>query len=232
VGGAAIEEQGAKAYAILTVFSGFGKTANVLGVLTDESFVAQLDAFTQSIKLDKTAVAANSAPRAAVNSDRQVVSTDNKLVGSWSTSNSGTRGRDQSGNVLDSGYYKRQYTFNRDGSYTFKAERWLGYMKANEYWMTEEQGSYTVAGDVLTVIPKRSIITVKNREGVVVRTQNNALETTGYRWTLHYFAGLQETQLVLQTGAETNRDGAFASNDLFPNSYILGQKYHPEWKFD
>jgi len=231
-GGATIEEQGAKAYAILTVFSGFGKTANVLGVLTDESFVAQLEAFTQSIKLDKTAVAVNPAPHAAVNSAREVASGDNKLIGSWATSNSGTRGRDQSGNVLDSGYYKRQYTFNRDGSYTFKAERWLGYMKANEYLMTDEQGSYTVAGDVLTVVPKRSITTVKNREGAVVRTQKNALETTGYRWTLHYFAGLQETQLVLQTSAETNRDGAFASNDLFPNSYILGQKYKPEWKFD
>src|SRR5947207_359145 len=84
VGGAAIEEQGTKAYAILTVFSGFGRTAHVLGVFTDESFVAQLDAFTQSIKLDKTAVAANPAPRAEVNSDSQVVSVD-KLVGSWAT---------------------------------------------------------------------------------------------------------------------------------------------------
>jgi hypothetical protein len=231
-GGSAFEAEGAKAYAILTVFSGFGKTASVLAVFNDQPFVAQLEAFTQSIKLDKTAVAANPAPGAAVNSDPQVVSTDNKLVGSWATSNSGTRGQDQSGNVLNSSYYKRQYTFNRDGSYHFKAERWLGYLKANEYWMTEEQGSYTVAGDVLTVIPKRSITTVKTREGVAVRTQKNELETTAYRWTLHYFAGLQETQLVLQTRAETNRDGAFASNDLFPNSYILGQKYHPEWKFD
>lgn len=229
-GGSAIEEQGAKAYAILTVFSGFGKTASVLGVITDESFAAQLEAFTQSIKLDKTA-AANPGPRAPVNSDRQSGSAD-KLVGSWSTSNSGTRGLDQSGNVLNSGYYKRQYNFNQDGSYTFKAERWQGYTKANEYWMTEEVGSYTVAGDLLTVTPKRSITTVRNREGVALRTQKNALETTAYRWTLHYFAGLQETQLVLQTGAETNRDGAFASNDLFPKSYILGQKYHPEWKFD
>ena len=232
VGGAAIEEQGAKAYAILTVFSGFGRTAHVLGVFTDESLAAQLEAFTQSIKLDKTAVAANPAPHAAVNSDPRVVSTDNKLVGSWATSSSGTRGRDPSGNVLNSSYYKRQYTFKRDGSYSFKAERWLGYLKANEYWMTEEQGSYTVAGDVLTVVPKRSITAVKNREGVVVRTQKNELETTAYRWSFHYFAGLQETQLILQTRAETNRDGAFASSDIFPNSYLLSQKYNPEWKFD
>jgi hypothetical protein len=230
-GGTAIEEQGAKAYAILTVFSGFGKTASVLGVFTDESFVAQLEAFTQSIKLDKTAVAANPASH-AVNSDRQVVSTDNRLVGSWATSASGTRGLDPSGNVLNSGYYKRQYTFNRDGSYNFKAERWLGYLKANEYWMTEEQGSYTVAGDLLTVVPKRSITTVKTREGAVLRTQKNELETTAYRWSFYYFAGLQETQLILQTRAETNRDGAFASSDIFPNSYLLSQKYNPEWKFD
>ena len=233
-GGAAIEEDGAKAYAILTVFSGFGKTADVLGVLTDESFVAQLDAFTKSIKLDKNAIAANPAPRAAVNSalnsDSQVGSTD-KLVGRWAASQSGTSGRDPSGNVLNSAYYKWQYTFNRDGSYSFKAERWLGYLKANEYWITEEQGTYTVAGDLLTVVPKRSITTVKNREGAVVRTQKNELETTAYRWSFHYFAGLQETQLVLQTRAETIRDGAFASNDLFPNSYLLSQKYKPEWKF-
>lgn len=231
VGAAAIEEKGTKAYAILTVFSGFGKTANVLGVFNDESFVAQLDAFTQSIKLDKNIVAANTAPRASANSERQAVSAD-KLIGSWATSASGTRGQDPSGNVLNSGYYKRQYTFNRDGSYTFKAERWLGYLKANEYLVTNEHGSYTVAGDLLTVIPKTSITTVKNREGAVVRTQNNSLETTAYRWAFHYFAGLQETQLVMQTRAETNRDGAFASSDIFPNSYLLSQKYNPEWKFD
>jgi len=235
VGGAAIEEQGTKTFAILTVFSGFGKTAKVLCVFTDESFLAQLEAFTKSIKLDKPTVAANPPARADDNSgrqsDRQAVSAD-KLVGSWATSSSGTRGLDQSGNVLNSGYYKRQYTFNRDGTYNFKAERWAGYTKANEYWMTDEQGSYTVAGDLLTVTPKRSITTIKNREGAVVSTQKNALETTAYRWTLHYFAGLQETQLILQTRAETNRDGAFASNDLFPNSYMLSQKYNPEWKFD
>src|SRR5258705_6860602 len=230
-GGTAIEEQGAKAYAILTVFIGFGKTASVLGVFTDESFVAQLEAFTQSIKLDKTAVAANPASH-AVNSDRQVVSTDNKLVGSWATSASGTRGLDPSGNVLNSSYYKRQYTFNRDGSYNLKAERWLGYLKANEYWMTEEQGSYLVCRLLLEKKKKRSITTVKTREGAVVRTQKNELETTAYRWSFYYFAGLQETQLILQTRAETNRDGAVASSDIFPNSYLLSQKYNPEWKFD
>ena len=64
------------------------------------------------------------------------------------------------------------------------------------------------------------------------KNSKNELETTAYRWSFYYFAGLQETQLILQTRAETNRDGAFASSDIFPHSYLLSQKYNPEWKFD
>ena len=72
VGGAEIEEQGTKAYAILSVFSGFGKAVNLLAFFNDESVVAQLDAFTQSIKLDKPTAAANSPTRSGDNSNRQV----------------------------------------------------------------------------------------------------------------------------------------------------------------
>lgn len=54
VGGAQIElEGGAKAAAILTVFSGFGQTAAILAILNDESYVAQADAFVAGVKLDK-----------------------------------------------------------------------------------------------------------------------------------------------------------------------------------
>lgn len=61
-GGAAIEFQGSKSVAFLTVFSGFGKTVSVLGVLNDESYMPQLVAFVASIELDKAA-ADNPAPQ-------------------------------------------------------------------------------------------------------------------------------------------------------------------------
>ncbi|MGH9901084.1 MAG: OB-fold protein [Pyrinomonadaceae bacterium] len=61
-GGAAVEFQGSKSVAFLTVFSGFGKTVSVLGVFNDESYMTQLAAFAGSIELDK-AVADNPAPR-------------------------------------------------------------------------------------------------------------------------------------------------------------------------
>ena len=63
VGGTQIElDAGIKAAAILTVFSGFGKTASVLVIFNDESFLAQASALIDGIKLDKTKALAKTVP--------------------------------------------------------------------------------------------------------------------------------------------------------------------------
>jgi len=97
--------------------------------------------------------------------------------------------------------------------------------------MTDESGNYTVVGEMLTIIPKKSMTSLKNREGVLLKTQANPLEKTTYKWTLYYFSGIKETDLILHTDTETRRDGPFGSNDLFPKSYLFSQKYILEWKF-
>jgi hypothetical protein len=61
-GGAAIEFQGSKALAFLTVISSGRTTISILGVFNDESYVAQLSAFSSSIELTK-AVSETPAPR-------------------------------------------------------------------------------------------------------------------------------------------------------------------------
>lgn len=61
-GGASVELQGSKSTAFLSVFSGFGKTVSVLGVLNDETYLPQLVALVSSIKMDQ-AVAEDPAPR-------------------------------------------------------------------------------------------------------------------------------------------------------------------------
>jgi hypothetical protein len=55
-GGASIEFQGSKAFALLTVFSGFGKTVSILGVFNDQAYMAQVAAFVASVELDKATV--------------------------------------------------------------------------------------------------------------------------------------------------------------------------------
>lgn len=219
---APIESDGIKSLAIMTTLSGYGVTASILAVSNSEIYIKPIAAFLESIKLDKS-----SAKVKPVNTG----SSSSSILGKWAKSFSGTKGRDQSANVLNSEYYKSQYTFNSDGTYVFKAEKWLGYIKSNEFWITDESGNYTVAGELLTIIPKKSVTTLKNREGVSLGTQANPLERTTYKWTLHYFAGLKETDLILQTDNETRRDGPFGNNDLFPKGYFFSQTYIPEWKF-
>jgi hypothetical protein len=222
---APIESDGIKSLAIMTTFSGYGVMASILAVSNSEIYIKPIGAFLESIKLDKSSVKLKPPPTVDTGSS------SNSFVGKWARSFSGTQGRDQSANVLNSEYYKSQYTFNSDGTYVFKAEKWLGYIKSNEFWITDEAGNYTVSGAMLTIIPKKSVTTLKNREGVSLSTQANPLERTTYKWTLYYFAGIKETNLILQTDNETRRDGPFGSNDLFPRSYFFSQKYVPEWKF-
>lgn len=71
-GGGAIDYEGGKALVFLTVFTGFGKTASVLGVLNDQSYLPQLQAFVAGIEMDKNAAAAPSvAPNNVATSSSQ-----------------------------------------------------------------------------------------------------------------------------------------------------------------
>lgn len=156
------------------------------------------------------------------------VASENKIVGTWSISASSPAG---SSLVTNAGYSKGQYQFKPDGTYTFKSERWFGHMRSKEFYTTEESGTYTVTGDTLTVSPKTSKTTLRNPEGVVQRTQNNPLERVSYRWQLHHFEGIGETQLVLRPPKETARDGGFSSSSLFPNAYLYSPNGNLEWRF-
>jgi hypothetical protein len=73
--------------------------------------------------------------------------------------------------------------------------------------------------------------TLRNLEGVIQQSQNNQLETVTYKWSLHYFEGLNETQLILQPPRQTARDGGFAGNSNFPNSYLYSPGSNLEFRY-
>ena len=64
-GGAAVDFNGTKALAFLTVLSSSGKTISILGVFNDEAYLTKLVAFSSSldIKKEKETIAANPAPQ-------------------------------------------------------------------------------------------------------------------------------------------------------------------------
>lgn len=154
-----------------------------------------------------------------------------KIVGVWSKSASSPWGTSPGAVATNAGYYKGQYQFKADGSYSFKGESWGGYSRSDEFWTIEETGTYSVNGDSLTVSPAKSTATLRNRAGVVKQSKNNQLEKVTYGWGLHFFEGIGETNLVLRPARETLRDGGFSSNSNFPSSYLYSQNGNIEWRF-
>ena len=93
-GGSAIDFQGSKALAFLTVYSGFGKTVSVLGIFNDEAYSNQLTAFVTGLNMEKATATAEASvtkptsPPAIVNGrlvippiTRQLTIAD--LAGEW-----------------------------------------------------------------------------------------------------------------------------------------------------
>lgn len=62
-GGSAVDSDAGKAFALLTVITGGGRTVSILGVFNDQAFMPQLAAFSDSIDLGK-AVAETASPAA------------------------------------------------------------------------------------------------------------------------------------------------------------------------
>jgi hypothetical protein len=55
--------------------------------------------------------------------------------------------------------------------------------------------------------------------GRLLTTQNRTLETVTYRFTKHYFSGIQVWNLLLQADRDTRRDGPFNNNTTFNNAW-------------
>ena len=134
-GGAPIDFQGNKAFAFLTVVSGFSKSVSVLTVLNDESYLPVATAFIERMDIDKTVTAPPTPVRAtaaapALQYDsygnlqipaptRQLTLAD--IAGQWGE-NDGINVRyvyRDSGNYAgtDSLHYKSKMTFSADGGY-------------------------------------------------------------------------------------------------------------------
>jgi hypothetical protein len=132
-GGAPIDFNGNKAFALLTVMSGFGKVVSVLGVLNNDSYVADLTAFVEHLDIDKsktTPSPATSTSSPALQFDdyghllipaptRQLTSAD--IVGEWGESDGiNERYVDRYTGAYagaDSLHYKSKMTFSSDGRY-------------------------------------------------------------------------------------------------------------------
>ena len=151
---------------------------------------------------------------------------NNALIGTWTAAAASTR---SFGSLEPNfGSMRLRYIFNADGTYSFKSERQFS---SQRWWTTEESGTFSVNGGSVTISPRVSKATLRNLNGVVQETRANQLEKVTYKWTTHYFEGIQETNLVLEPPQATNRDGILGSNSLFPRAYLYTPGDRLEWRY-
>jgi hypothetical protein len=149
---------------------------------------------------------------------------NSSILGTWVASAS-----DQSSWRVNNGVMStiwRQYTFNANGTYTFISKAFDPLM--DKLLLGKESGTHQINGNTITLKPQKSVLEAWSKKngtdkwGNFLTTQNIALEQTTYRFTKHYFEGLQKWNLVLQADKETKRDGAFSGNTTFANSWYYG----------
>lgn len=225
VGIAPFEKDGIKGAALLTTFTGNDKVVAILAITNTDKFQPEIEAFVDSVNLPPIAAikAPTTAPAAEPTGDVA------KLIGKWNRSGSVSPVYADPVSWGTAGYTKSRYEFKADGTYLYTERSFR--MMHQHIIVVKENGRYAVSGNTLTVSPAKSVIAsyVKagggDALGALVKSQARPLEAVNYRFTFHYFSGIQEWNLVLQADKVTQRDGQFSNNTTFPNAWYFDQKF-------
>ncbi len=223
VGIGAFEKEGLKGAAMLSTFTGGGKVVAVFVLTNSDEFLPVIETFVDNLKLPPISGRKAEPAVAAATGDAA------KLVGRWQRSGSVHPTYADPVSWGTAGYTKSRYEFKADGTYIFTERSFR--MSMPKIIIVKESGRYSVSGNELTVIPAKSVIESFSKAGGVdalgtrLSSENRALEKATYRFTFHYFSGIQEWNLVLQSSSPTRRDGAFSNNTTFQNAWYFDQKY-------
>ncbi len=213
-GGAAFESADVgQAVVILYTFSGFGRSFSVTAIFNSLDYIAALEAFRAPLDLKK--------PQAEIPANAGGV--DAAILGTWGQNLGAHMTYGDAVAASMAGYSKDQYTFNANGTYSFVSKTFrMGYDKI---LLVQENGTYAVSGANLTIKPQKSVIQAwsklngGDKFGRLLTSQNRKLETVTYKYTKHYFSGIDQWNLVLQADSPTERDGPFSTLTLFTNAW-------------
>ncbi|RZS71502.1 hypothetical protein EV199_3406 [Pseudobacter ginsenosidimutans] len=200
-----------KGLATLITATGGGQMASVVLMSNTDKYQNELLAFTNSLALAK--VASNTT----ANENSSVA--NKAIAGNWSYSVS----ESQYGS-LSPGYSTKQYNFKEDGTYTYRHKFFSS--SIHTLLFQYESGTYHVSGDQLTISPLSGANeewskdkTHPDKWGKQLKTSNRKLEKVIYVFTLRYFSGVNETNLILQAVKSTEREGSFSSIPDYPNGW-------------
>jgi hypothetical protein len=151
---------------------------------------------------------------------------DASILGTWGSNTGATMTYGDPVAAGMAGSTQSQYTLKADGTYIFNSKTFR--MSYDKIILVRESGTYQINGSNLAIKPQKSVIQAwsklngGNRFGRLLTSQNRKLEPVTYRFTKHYFSGIDQWQLVLQADSPTERDGPFSTFTLFPNAWYYG----------
>ncbi len=190
-----------------------GQTVSTIVMTNTKQFQADLLTFLNSLELAKPSQAPSS------NSANTTSSNKKDIAGLWVFYNTESGGVINGIHQLTGGYMRREYLFNADGTYIFRAKDWMVYVK--DILFIYETGTYTVTGNQIIITPSKGSgewwsKSASNRTsewGKLVRSSTDyKLEKATYTFELTRYAGNQEETLFLRSEKPTARDGKDGDN--------------------
>jgi hypothetical protein len=202
-GFAPFEKDGAKGVAVLYTASGYGKMVNALVLTNTQAYESATTAFLSSISFKKPAVEVQ-APQLPVNPNGAPSLTNNF----WKMG--GVRQGMLGHTGLSTATFSKTYQFFSNGTYKFRREDFS--LAAPKWYLENEEGTYTVSGNTITITSKRSAFSSHriNKEDPPLRSGNLGLSTAQYRFEFWLNDGNWALLLSPIDGNETKRDGTFS----------------------
>lgn len=203
-----------KGLATLITATGYNQTTAVVLMTNTQQYQNELLAFINSLSLEKKQKAKDT-PVASSTMDAD----SSSLVGLWCSYRNETSGFMNGVPMYSGGYFRREYALKADGTYLFRSKDWSTTMK--EILFVYETGKWVANGNKLTLTPVKGKGEWWSKApggrtagwGKLVKASTWKMEPITYTFDLHYFAGTNETHLILQNSKGTERDGGSTNNE-------------------
>lgn len=214
-GSAQFTKEGVTGIAMLVTASNNGTMVNMLVLFNSDVYAVQLQDFIGSIDLKKVSSSSSSNP---------------SLAGIWRDNIPEAQGYVNGRPQYGAGYFRREYTFNSNGTYTFLYKAWSVNLK--NILFVYETGSYTVNNNKLTISPAsgKTEEWTKTSNGSTtewgkrIKSENKKLQRTSYVFEVTKY--YEQTSLGLYYDQPTGREANPVSNEAGGRnkaSYSLSQ---------
>ena len=206
-GFAPFEKGGEKGVALLYTMSGYGQMVNIMILTNTQAYEANLTAFVESISLKK--------PEAGkeVNADTEKQQQQPTDSGNGQPSLTQFNWR-QTQNRRDiggfAGYSSNTYQFYGNNAYKFSRVDFQNY--APKYYLENEEGTYKITGNKITITPKKGIFSSHRikKEDPPLKSGNLELAAVQYSFEIINLNNNWTLLLSPVDGTETKRDGTFS----------------------